>query len=119
MTLRPHVRRRITVATGDTSGSRCLGVLDFCYHVLLALGPDEMYYLIQIAAGLIEHAPKTCRTYTYREIQIHGELSIARDIEELHVDNSYSSEPTADTGISLREYADEFSAKFNIPIVKF
>lgn len=105
MTLKPHVRRRVTLATGDTSASRCLGVLDFCNHVLIALSDQELYYLIQIAVGLIESAPNDLPAFTYREIQIHGELKLSRDIESLHA------------GRDAYDVAEAFSRELDIPVV--
>lgn len=104
--LGPHVRKRITIATGDTSGSRCLGVLDFCYHVLTALTDIELMWLIKIAMGLADRAPETCHSATYREIQIHGEINIARDVEAFCVGE--------DLHIPI---VDSFQNTFGVPVI--
>jgi len=83
MTLRPHIRRRVTIATGDTAGSRCLGVLDFCDHVLVSLDKTELANICKIAMNEIPFADYTANIY--KEVQIHGELKLNRDIASIHM----------------------------------
>jgi len=103
VTLKRHVRQRVTLSTCDTSSSRCLGVLDYCDHVLNHLSEFELKELTEVATGKkLEGNEK--QSQVYREIQIHGELDIARDFEALHV--------TKESDIAV-----EFSKKFNVPII--
>lgn len=104
--LQPHVRKRITVSTGDTSSSRCLGVLDYCNHVLMYLSDTELSELIRIVTGEIEYSSHVCKIY--REIQIHGEINLSLDVASLHIPE------TADYDLAVK-----FSQHFNIPVVVF
>jgi hypothetical protein len=106
MVLSNELRKRITISTGDTSGSRCIGVLDFCNHVLLALSYVELIEAIKIAIGVIESSSHYCGGY--REIQIHGEMLLSRDIAELHADETLSDDLIA-----------QWIETFKVPVVKF
>ncbi len=108
--LKPHVRDRTTVASGDTAGSRCLGVLDYCIHVLAAISDDELQKIIDIVEGRIESAGYRHGT-VYREIQIHGDLDIARDIESLNIPADASRRESA--------LAEQFGTKFGITVNSF
>lgn len=111
-TLNNDVRRRCTLATGDTAGSRTLGVLDFCDHVLVELHPDELRALADVATGRVACTLPTVYKACYREIQIHGELNCGRDVASLHVPRS--EVVSADFAI-----AEEFSRRYNVPIVMY
>lgn len=103
--LKDSTRHRITVATGDTSGSRILGVLPYCCHVLKYLADNELTQLIDVASGAIKSG---VTKLTYREIQIHGSLVLARDVASLHVPKGTDS-----------AIVDQFSETFNVPAVYF
>ena len=105
--VKKSVRTRCTLAGENTHSQSDIGVLDFPAHILLKLTSAELLQLILVACGVIKHAEKY--EGTYREVQIHGTLLCARDIEALHI-------PAAD---KERECAEEFSRKYNIPIVEY
>lgn len=110
-TLKDTVRKRCTLATGDTGCSRTLGVLDFCDHVLVEFTECDLVSLTDIAAGTVAHADPKSYNNGYREIQIHGELSCERDIASLHI--------PANNDHRTKNIAVEFSEKYNIPIVYY
>lgn len=107
MKLKPHVRKRITLATGDTSSSRTLGVLDFCNHVISELRDEELALLVQIVNNEIPNAEYP-RGSIYREIQIHGTIDLSRDVESIHV-------PVGEIGST----AYKFEEKFGVPVFEF
>lgn len=106
LVLKDAVRRRCTLAPGDTFGVSTIGVLDFCTHVLCYLTGGEIRELVKIALGIIPHGTKY--EGSYREIQIHGEVRCDRDFAALHV-------PKGDD----LKIAEEFSQKYNIPLVLY
>lgn len=110
-TLNDALRKRCTLATGDTAGSRTLGVLDFCDHVLIDLQPNELRALADVATERVKFTLPTVYC-AYREIQIHGELNCGRDIASLHV-------PRGEVGTADFVIAEEFSHTYNIPIVLY
>ena len=105
LVLNDSVRRRCTLAPGDTFGVSTIGVLDFCTHVLCYLSKGELRDLIKVALGIIPHGTKY--EGGYREIQIHGEVRCDRDFASINV-------PKGDANIQI---AEEFSAKYGIPLV--
>ena len=80
LVLRPAVRLRCTVTQCDSSTyARIVGTLDYCAHVLLACGDVEVKGLLEAAQNGRSHRLLT----TYKEVQVHGEIQLARDVEEL------------------------------------
>lgn len=107
MTLSPNCRKRITVATGDTVGSRTLGVLDFCAHVVKSFSDNELNWLAKICNNDVTHGAYNGEIY--REIQIHGEINLSEDIVSLHVPTSQLTNETA----------LQFSKKFGVELIGF
>lgn len=104
----PQVRKRITLATGDTAVSRCLGVLDHCMHVLKHLTDAELSSIIRVATNQnssLSYPPGS----SYREVQIHGDVKLDRDIECLNIPMKEIDNITAVM----------FAKKFNVEIRYF
>lgn len=100
----PHVRKRITLAAGDTSSARIIGVLDYPAHIMQSFTDDELLGIVDILKGDTHSInPQDI----YREIQIHGEVDIARDVAAVHAPRS------------IEQTAVEFGKKFNIRVVLF
>lgn len=69
LVLRPAVRHRCTVASGDTGGghgSCALGTATLCAHLLERLSDAELIAAAHVAAGRRSDAPSTLST-TYKE----------------------------------------------------
>jgi hypothetical protein len=109
MVLRPQVRKRITIASADTSTSRCLGVLDFCAHVVNTYSDEELRNMAEITNGKIPFAEY--KSTVYKEIQIHGDIDITRDVSALHIPRGLLK--------SEIDVVDAFQIKFNIDVIEF
>ncbi len=83
--LHDHVKMRTTISTGDTSVSRCLGVLDHCAHVVNHFTKSELSGINDI----IIRGNTNVTTNQYRELQIHGELSLSEDVARIHVPSAH------------------------------
>lgn len=89
--LKDHVRIRTTIATGDTSGSRILGVLSYCAHVMVDFNDYELKSIANIVTNKIPYADYS-GSKSYKEIQIHGELSFSKDIEKVVIDSKHKGD---------------------------
>lgn len=109
-TLKQSVRKRITISSGDTFTNVSIGVLDFCNHVLMTIEQPNLITLCKVALGEIRSG-KYSDNPVYKELQIHGEVKLSRDIASVHA-------PAADYA-TIGQTITEFSERFNVPIVWF
>jgi Protein of unknown function (DUF3626) len=110
LVLHDSARPRCTLAECNTSGGEELGVLDFCMHVLMKLTDGEFAELIAVATKVKPYSDKYQERY--REVQIHGDVLLGRDIAALCI-------PAADVADSTYQHAVAFSQAHNVPIRTF
>ncbi len=82
LVLKNDVRYRCTFTEKDSSNSdsKC-GTLKYCAHVLNKFNDNEMKAVMRACKGLDQD--KNLKFSTYKELQIHGPLEFAVDIEKL------------------------------------
>jgi hypothetical protein len=86
--LKSHMRARVTCCYGDSgngNGSMQLGTLENYAHVLEQFRDNELKNIVSLACD-IRYVQKA--ETTYKEIQIHGPISIYTDIETLVLNKS-------------------------------
>lgn len=84
---RARVWRRCSHTNGDSSEARAAATLDMCAHVLLDYGDADLRELARIAGGrrLQPGDSMKIEGYRYKELQIHGELNLRKDVSKLVV----------------------------------
>ena len=75
------VRKRCTIAAGDTFGRHQLGVLDYCDHILTTFSDAE---LLGLWEGMRCTESLKAPPVAYKEIQIHGELLYSKHVQSAH-----------------------------------
>lgn len=116
------VNKRCTIAPHDTSVCNIddMGVPDYCFHVISKFAAEELRGLCDLAAG-----GKTTARYSggYREIQIHGDVIISRDVVRVHYPRvpagTVSGSPCGPVTATSQISAERFAATFGIPAVGF
>ena len=84
--LKNHVRSRCTMTDKDSSSAdAAIGTFKYCFHVLNKMTDGELKSAYS-AAKAIEESSSVTRTY--KEIQIHGPIEFAKDIERLYVNKN-------------------------------
>jgi len=80
--LKNNVRFRTTIASCNTFGSNVIlgNCMNFC-HLLTTFSDNEIKNLSKVAGG--DFSIKTYSGYNYKEIQIHGNVDFAKDIEKI------------------------------------
>jgi hypothetical protein len=109
LTVASPVRKRCTITPMDSFGFTVMGVLDYCDHVWMHLGPKELKALVRLVMGKIESSDQYGSIY--REIQIHGDMKCDRDFLTLSVPRG-----TDPTNLDI---AVAFTEKFGIKLVKY
>lgn len=110
LVFKDHVRIRATIADGDTSVSRLLGVTDYCLHIVNNFGDQELLSVINIVNNEIPYGEYILSKY--KEIQIHGEIKLDTDIETIAMNSLHK-------GTAQEEEAIEFAAKNNCKLEWF
>jgi len=92
MELKKELRLRTTFCEQDSSNESCVvGVISHYCHVLQRYNDNELRSLITVVQ---KGENKTgCREDTYKEIQIHGEVRLNRDIEAFVVKKRFMLNP--------------------------
>lgn len=103
------LRNRITIATGDTFGRPKMGVLDYCNHVITAINKKEFESLVKV---ITTGEPQKYEGSSYREVQIHGEILLSRDIESLSISHT-------EYDAKAQEILSDFGEKFGIKILVY
>ena len=81
--LKPHVRDRCTITDMDSSSpSATLGTFRFVFHVLMKLSDAELQCAFEGSKG---KEMKSNAIGAYKEIQVHGPVEFAKDIERVYV----------------------------------
>lgn len=85
-------RWRITFTNGDSAGTVQCGTIDNCCHVLNKFSQTDLKKLILVSKGFEgeEHSD-------YREIQIHGDILLNRDIKMMYIPKKYIKESLPQT----------------------
>jgi len=108
LVLRKHMRSRVTGASCDTSNSHVkVGTLDLYGHVLEAFSDNEIKVVLE-AATKKSTAADSSKLATYKELQVHGEVLLERDIESIVVNTRHKSDKI------LVELVESFCAKYSI-----
>jgi hypothetical protein len=116
----PEVRSRVTFSDCDTSskGSVCVDC-DWKHMMLLMLNMDtiDLNEVLEVASGrnkcgssYYNYCRKTIlpEPYTrYNEVQIHGPLRLAFDVEKIVLDKSYKEE--------MSPFLEEIKATYGVP----
>jgi len=87
--LKKDVRLRTTMAEQDSSNNCQLGVCAHYCHVLNKFSDNELRAIVESSFGYITNDYPLS---TYKEVQIHGELLLSRDVESLVVKNHYKTD---------------------------
>ena len=81
--LKPHVRDRCTITDMDSSSpSATLGTFRFIFHLLMKLSDPELKSAFEGSKG---KEMLSSVIGAYKEIQIHGPVEFAKDIERVYV----------------------------------
>jgi len=107
------VKDRISITHTDSmSSSVPCGTLQHFAHILQTLSNDELKELYKVAVlGLIHGTSNgLCQSSQYRELQIHGELLLNRDIQTIAVHSQYRENK------SIMKLVIQFAEKHNIEI---
>lgn len=86
--LAPHVRVRCTFWTADTGGfasssNNKLGTCEHQAHLLLDYPDAELKLLMEVGSGKKSWGASSARVSSYKEIQVHGDVDLRRDVEAL------------------------------------
>jgi hypothetical protein len=104
--LKSEARERCTITDQDSSYANSLiGTFKFCYHVLNKLTDAELKAAVQ-AAKAIEVSSAVVATY--KEIQIHGPIEFAKDIQRLYVNKIEIKDN------KFMKMVENFCNKFNV-----
>jgi hypothetical protein len=99
--LREQVRRRCTVTDVDSaSGTAAVATLKFCYQVVSRMRDNEIAAAMQAAKAMELESSVLAK---YKEIQVHGPVEFARDIQRVYV-----SREEFDRDPSLKEKLVQF-----------
>ena len=86
MILKPHVRQRCTFFSQDSCDfkkkSDCLATAEYYAHVLHQYSDDELKSLLTVCKDARIRGC-VCTAESYKEVQIHGPLSLERDVQAL------------------------------------
>lgn len=85
--LHQHVRHRTTFFNKDTSGfvaNQSLATNDFYAHILQEYNDDELVQVLNVSnSARVGGARSRCSSY--KEVQIHGPVCLATDVQALSV----------------------------------
>jgi hypothetical protein len=85
MTLR-GVRLRSTFSDQVSVSPLCrVGTCQYYGHILERFTDQELRELIAVASGAAHVGIDTASSFTYREVQIHGEILLGSHVESLHI----------------------------------
>jgi len=112
--LNQKTKERCTWISGDSAvwndkKIECPATFKYCAHVLLGLSSEELISLSNVVQG--QRDPKFLNFRDYKEVQIHGELLLSRDVECLFINNENTLSSEA------REAVLNFSKKKQLPII--
>jgi hypothetical protein len=111
LVLNKSVRDRCTLTDQDSSNTCSLiGTFKFCYHILNKLTDAELKATIRASRG-----EEVCSSVvgSYKEIQIHGPIDFAKDIEKMYVNEIEYNTP------QFKQLVEDFTKKFGIPFQVF
>lgn len=117
--LKEHVRTRVTFSSRDSGGGSCnLGTCEHFAHILSEFSdPDLRAVLCLVRSGsgsgpIAESSPslQQYREAQYKEMQVHGEIVLARDVEAIVLVGIDDHE----TG---KDLAVEFGRKFGVAVI--
>ena len=87
------VRLRCSFADQDSSSDNCeLACCEWYAHVFNQFGKRELQAILQVANGKLPFKPSSCIA-TYKEIQVHGEISLRDNIDYIVVAARHKKHP--------------------------
>ncbi|CAB9526425.1 Protein of unknown function (DUF3626) [Seminavis robusta] len=114
MILQPHVRYRSTFFNKDTGAfvaTATLATHEFYAHVLDGYNDNDLSAVVNVCKSTrVGGTRSTCTTY--KEVQIHGPVCLATDIQALSVPGHYGT-----AGEALKKDVLEFQKKANCNIL--
>eukprot|EP01060_Flectonema_neradi_P009921 TRINITY_DN17077_c0_g1_i1.p1 TRINITY_DN17077_c0_g1~~TRINITY_DN17077_c0_g1_i1.p1 ORF type:complete len:379 (+),score=63.16 TRINITY_DN17077_c0_g1_i1:60-1196(+) len=87
------VRLRCSFADQDSSSDNCeLACCEWYAHVLNQFGKRELLAILEVANGKIPFKPSSC-IVTYKEVQVHGEISLRENVDHIVVAARHKKQP--------------------------
>ena len=105
--LKEHVRQRCTFTGMDSSNaSSSIATFKYCFKILNKLTDNELKAAFD--ASKAKEVASSCTT-TYKEMQVHGPIEFAKDIDRIYVNRNELK-----TDKKLLDLVYEFNKKFGV-----